>query len=331
MSYHIVPNDSTSVELMPFSALEENQQVEDYAYRQQSRMNDPYHAFYNTRRGNFSETWQDISYGCTRRWHLLSRRRQRRLQIVTVLSGVLLIVIALEAGVKTIYHKHVKAAPPVIDDWDDLEEGDLYAAAHAHHYNEDGQEKVIQDYDVPVNRVLCEQIVPLFRILDDSLDHACYQRNKMRCDNHNDGDDTKLVYYERDGVFYNANGSRADPAPALVECGPYETEVWSPLSPFHPSYDEACLHAEATAPNRFCNANNEIDWNKVQELMPKCMLSTNIESCNDLSSKIFKEVMGGHLNCWEFQIAFMYVENQVHDTEDGTLVVGGNVCKGQNR
>jgi len=336
MSYHVVPNDTTAVELTPFTALEDNIEEEDYEYRRPSsniRMPPFWHSSSSSTNGQrrffccfFGETWQDICDSCIRRWQLLSKRRQKQLQIAMVFGGVLLIVMALEMGVKTIYHNHVKSATPIVEeeDWNELVD-DFYNENNENEKGNDGT-KLIQAYDIPVNRVLCEQVIPSFKILDESLDHYCFQRNKMKCKN------VDRIFYERESVFYDSeDGSQLLPS-SLVDCHPplLEAEIWSPLAPFHPAYDQICqddfnsrhrsnddTETAVVVANRFCNS-DQIDWSKAQELLPKCLLEET--SCNDLNWNMFQDVMGGHLNCWEFKIAYQYMEHQkAHPEKNGVM------------
>jgi len=368
----MLPNDTTAVELIPFTALEGNnnngEAAEDYAYRQSSSsipiMNTrPWNSdtqspssgsLEGTRLQLLWSKWLDIRDAITRRWLLLSKRRQMAVHVVFVLLGVLLIVMTIEYTVKTLHEKHVKPSTTtttMIDDQEDYWMGDDDSEWTAN--TAAAAEIVIPEYDIPVNRVLCEQeIIPLFQLLDESLDHYCFQRNRMICSitgtgTAGDGADgeEQITLYERENVLYYPDGSLFDgdlSSPSLDYCMPTETETWSPLSPFSSDYHKVCQDLtiqqygqDATPTNRFCTttttttssagqANTIIDWPKVQEMVPKCLArrhsknnnNNNNNGCNNLNGKIFQEILGGHLNCWEFQIAYLYLMSSSNMDDD---------------
>ncbi|CAJ1947550.1 unnamed protein product [Cylindrotheca closterium] len=356
MSYHVLSNDSTSVELMPFTALEEQQEnnvaannLEDYAYRQSSSIFfagqwESYGSNLEETRLQFWSKWNDIQFAITRRWQLLSQRRQKRLHVAFVLLGVLVIVLSIEHGVKTLHEKHVK--PPVSKDM--MDDDDSEWVNDSNNNGNNAMSIILQDeqvYDIPVNRVLCEQeILPLFEILDESLDHLCFQRTEMKCSN-GGGEDQTL--FERDNVLYYPDGSLFDRSLLswFDSCQPKATETWSPLSPTYSDFDKVCQEVVAmqndgqdsitsttptsTTNNRFCSttSSHDVDWSKVQETVPKCLM-TIPHNCNNLNWKIFQEVIGGHLNCWEFQTAYLYLQHDYETMDDGDWHHHPRICKG---
>jgi len=124
-------DNDTTFELMPFTSTTEDEN----AHQQSSSILHGMLPQWNSTGSNTSGTtgsfssfegsriqwlwsqWLDMQHAITRRWQLLSQRRQKTLQIALVVVGVFLVVLTIESTVKNLHEKHVKKPTTTSEDW----------------------------------------------------------------------------------------------------------------------------------------------------------------------------------------------------------------------